>query len=174
MTRSNADVAAWPKTAVAIASGVLAVGAGVGVASVAYADTIAPAPNPTSAPSEIPSPETQPPVEPRNPYQPPVEPGNPYQPPGEPGNPYQSPVEPGDPYPGLSEDALIEELSRVLGIDTETLKAMLEEVRVTYGDEWSAAVNEQLDAAVEAGLLTQAEADAVREAINQSSNNLGR
>jgi hypothetical protein len=167
-------VAAWPKTAVAIVSGVLAVGAGVGVASVAYADTIAPAPNPTSAPSEIPLPETQPPVEPRNPYQPPVEPRNPYQPPVEPGNPYQPPVEPGDPYPGLSEDALLEELSRVLGIDTETLKAMLEEVRVTYGDEWAAAVNEQLDAAVQAGLLTQAEADAVREAINQSFNNLGR
>lgn len=167
-------MAAWPKTAVAIASGVLAVGAGVGMASVAYADTIAPAPNPTSAPSEIPSPEAQPPVEPRNPYQPPVEPGNPYQPPGEPGNPYEPPVEPGDPNPGLSEDALIEELSRVLGIDTETLRAMLEEVRVTYGDEWAAAVNEQLDAAVQAGLLTQAEADAVREALNQSSNNLGR
>jgi hypothetical protein len=157
-------VAAWPKTAVAIASGVLAVGAGVGVATVAYADTIAPAPNPTSAPSEIPLPETQPPVEP----------GNPYQQPGEPGNPYQPPAEPGNPYPGSGEDALIEELSRVLGIDTETLKAMLEEVRSTYGDEWAAAVNQQLDAAVAAGLLTQAEADAVRQAMNQSFNNIGR
>jgi hypothetical protein len=167
-------VAAWPKTAVAIASGVLAVGAGVGVATVAYADTIAPAPNPTSAPSEIPLPETQPPVEPGNPYQQPGEPRNPYQQPGEPRNPYQQPVEPGNPYPGSGEDALIEELSRVLGIDTETLKAMLEQVRVTYGDEWAAAVNEQLDVAVQAGLLTQAEADAVREAMNQSFNNLGR
>ena|GEM_PF-1531150 len=165
---------AWPKTAVAIASGVLAVGAGVGVATVANADTIAPAPNPTSAPSDIPSPETQPPVEPGNPYQQPGEPRNPYQQPGEPRNPYQPPVEPGNPYPDSSEDALIEELSRVLGIDTETLKAMLEEVRVTYGDEWAAAVNEQLDAAVQAGLLTQAEADAVRQALNQSFNNLGR
>jgi hypothetical protein len=146
-------VAAWPKTAVAIASGVLAVGAGVGVASVAYADTIAPAPNPTSAPSEIPSPETQPPVEPGNPYQPPVEPGNPDF--------------------GSAEDALIEELSRVLGIDTETLKAMLEEVRSTYGEEWSAVVNEQLDAAVAAGLLTQAEADAVRQALNESATTVG-
>jgi hypothetical protein len=187
-------VAAWPKTAVTIASGVLAVGAGVGVASVAYADTIAPAPNPTSAPSDVRSPESQPPVEPGNPYQAPAEPGNPYQPPAEPGNPYQAPAEPGNPYqapaepgnpyqpptepgnpyPGSSDDALIEELSRVLGIDTETLKAMLEEIRVTYGDEWSAAVNEQLDAAVQAGLLTQAEADAVRAAINQSFSNLGR
>jgi hypothetical protein len=153
MTRSNTDVAAWPKTAVAIASGVLAVGAGVGVASVAYADTIAPAPNPTSAPSEIPSPETQPPVAP--------------------GNPYQAPVEPGNPDYGSSEDALIEELSRVLGIDTETLKAMLEEVRATYGEEWSAVVNEQLDAAVAAGLLTQAEADAVRQALNDSATTVG-
>jgi hypothetical protein len=106
--------------------------------------------------------------------QPPVEPGNPYQQPGEPRNPYQPPAEPGNPYPGSGEDALIEELSRVLGIDTETLKAMLEEVRSTYGDEWAAAVNQQLDAAVEAGLLTQAEADAVRQAMNQSFNNIGR
>jgi hypothetical protein len=136
-------VAAWPKTAIAIASGVLAVGAGVGVAGVAYADT-PPTPSPTSAPSDIPVPETQP------------------------------PVEPGYPYPGSSDDALIEELSRVLGIDTETLKAMLEEIRVTYGDEWSAAVNEQLDAAVQAGLLTQAEADAVRQAIEASAYDLGR
>ena len=133
-------MAAWPKTAVAIASGVLVVGAGVGVASVAYAD-ITPAPSPTSAPIEPPLPETQP------------------------------PVEPGNPYPGSSEDALIEELSSVLGIDKETLKAMLEEVRVTYGDEWSAAVNAQLDAAVQAGYLTQAEADAVRQAVEES---LGR
>jgi hypothetical protein len=136
-------VAIWPKTAVAIASGVLAVGAGVGVASVAYADTT-PAPIPTSAPSEIPLPETQP------------------------------PVEPGNPYPGSSDDALIEELSRLLGIDKETLKAMLEEVRATYGDEWSAAVNEQLDAAVQAGLLTPAEADAVRAALDESLTNAGR
>lgn len=136
-------MAAWPKTAVAIASGVLAVGAGVGVASVAYADTV-PIPNPTSAPSEIPTPQPQP------------------------------PVEPGNPYPGPSEDALLEELSRMLGIDKETLKAMLEEVRVTYGEEWSAVVNEQLDAAVQAGLLTQAEADAVRQALGESLSTLGR
>jgi hypothetical protein len=136
-------VAIWPKTAVAIVSGVLAIGAGVGVASVAYAD-ITPAPIPTSPPSEIPSPETQP------------------------------PVEPGNPYPGSSDDVLIEELSRLLGIDKETLEVMLEEVRAIYGDDWSAAVNEQLDAAVQAGLLTPAEADAVRAAIDESVNNLGR
>jgi hypothetical protein len=121
---------------------VLALGAGVGVANVAYADT-APAPIPTSAPSDIPAPEVP-------------------------------PAEPGNPDFGYENDALIEELSRVLGIDTETLKAMLEEVRATYGEEWSAAVNEQLDAAVQAGLLTQAEADAVREALNESAISLGR
>jgi hypothetical protein len=135
-------VAVRPRTAVAIASGVLALSAGVGVASVAYADT-APTPSQPSAPSDIPSPEVLP------------------------------PVEPGNPDLGSGEDALIEELSRVLGIDTETLKAMLEEVRATYGEEWSAVVNEQLDAAVEAGLLTQAEADAVREALNENATTVG-
>ena len=133
---------AWPRTAVAIASGVLALGAGLGVASVAYADT-APVPNPTSAPSDIPAPEIP-------------------------------PVEPGNPDFGYGDDALIEELSRVLGVDTETLKAMLEEVRATYGEEWSAAVDAQLDAAVQAGLLTQAEADALRETLNESATSQGR
>jgi hypothetical protein len=144
-------VAAAKKATLAIASGILAVGASLGVASLAYADTT-PIPSPPTAPRGIPSPEW----------------------PGGPGGPDQVPGEPDAPDQVSGDDALIAELSRLLGIDQETLRAMLEEARSTYGPQWSAVVEDQLDAAVKAGLLTQAEADAVRKAIDESLISSGR
>jgi len=143
-------VAASKTAALAIASGILAVGAGMGVPNLAYADAI-PIPIPSSAPG-TPAPEA----------------------PGGPADPNQLPPDQVSPDQVSGDDALLEELSQVLGIDKETLKAMLEEARSTYGPEWSAAVEQQLDAAVQAGLLTQAEADAVRKAIDKSLITAGR
>jgi hypothetical protein len=132
-------VAAPTRTAAVIASGVLALGAGLGIATTAYAETTpTPIPAPTSAPSDVPVPQTEPP--------------------GVPGNP-------GDP---TGEDALVEELSRMLGVDQETIRAGLEELRATYGPQLKAALQAQLDEAVRNGALTQAEADALQKMIEEA------
>lgn len=142
-------MAAPTKTAAVIASGVLALGAGLGIATTAYADTT-PTPIPSSAPTEIPLPQTEPPVVPDNP-------GGPMgEDPG--GSMGEDPME---------EDALVQELSRMLGVDEETVRAGLEELRATYGPELAAGVKAQLDAAVQNGTLTQEEADAIQKAIEQ-------
>lgn len=132
-------MAAPTRTAAVITSGVLALGAGLGIATTAYADaTPTPMPAPTSAPSDVPVPQTEPP--------------------GVPGNP-------GDP---TGEDALVEELSRMLGVDQETIRAGLEELRATYGPQLKAALQAQLDEAVRNGALTQAEADALQKMIEEA------
>lgn len=143
-------MAASKTAALAITSGILAVGAGIGVANFAYADAT-PIPSPSGAPSGLPAPDA----------------------PGGPADPDQVSPDEVSPDQLSGDDAMLEELSRVLGIDKETLRATLEELRATYGPEWSAAVEEQLDAAVQAGLLSQAEADALRKAIEQSGVNVG-
>ena len=99
-------MAAPTKTAAVIASGVLALGAGLGIATTAYADPM-PTPIPSSAPTEVPAPQTDPPVVPDNP--------------GAPQG--QDPINPGDPQgqDPMSEDALVQELSRMLGVDEETV-----------------------------------------------------
>jgi hypothetical protein len=138
-------VAAPTKTAAVIASGMLALGAGLGIATTAYADTTAtPIPAPTSAPSDVPAPQTEPPGVPSN---------------------------PGDPK---GEDALVEELSRMLGVDQETIRAGLEELRATYGPQVKAALKTQLDEAVRNGTLTQAEADALQKMIEEGVHNFLR
>jgi hypothetical protein len=132
-------VAAPMRTAAVIASGVLALGAGLGIATTAYADTTpTPTPAPTSAPSDLPVPQTEPPDLPSN---------------------------PGDP---TGEDALVEELSRMLGVDQATIRAGLEELRATYGPQLKAALQAQLDEAVRSGALTQAEADALQKMIEEA------
>jgi hypothetical protein len=132
-------VAAPTRTAAVIASGVLALGAGLGIATTAYADTTpTPMPAPTSVPSDVPVPQTEPPGVPSN---------------------------PGDP---TGEDALVEELSRMLGVDQETIRAGLEELRATYGPQLKAALQAQLDEAVRNGALTQAEADALQKMIEEA------
>ena len=156
-------MAAPTKTAAVIASGVLALGAGLGIATTAYANPI-PMPNPSSAPTEVPAPQTEPPVVPDNPggplpqTEPPAVPNNPEGPTGQ------------DP---MGEEALVQELSRMLGVDEETVRAGLQELRATYGPQLAAAVKAQLDAAVQNGTLTQEEADAIQKAIERGLTTTG-
>jgi hypothetical protein len=143
-TRSNTPVAAWTKPAIVIASGMLALGGGIGVASVASADTTA-TPNPTTTPSSIPTPSSPPPGTER-------------------------PDWPTSPQQDEREAALIKVLSEMLGVDEAEVKAALDQVRAAYEAEGPAAVDAWLDEAVRSGILTQAEADAIRQAVEEGLN----
>jgi hypothetical protein len=134
-------VAAWTKPAIIIGSGMLALGAGLGVASVASADTPV-APAPTIAPSS------------------PTTPGGP--PPGA-----ERPDWPTSPEQQEREAALIKVLAEMLGVDETEIKAALDEVRAAYEAEGSAALDAYLDEAVRSGLLTQDEADAIKQAVEE-------
>jgi hypothetical protein len=134
-------VAAWTKPAIIIGSGMLALGAGLGVASVASADTPV-APTPTIAPSS------------------PTTPGGP--PPGA-----ERPDWPTSPEQQEREAALIKVLAEMLGVDETEIKAALDEVRAAYETEGSAALDAYLDEAVRSGLLTQDEADAIKQAVEE-------
>jgi hypothetical protein len=146
-------VPASTRTAVAIASGMLVLGAGVGVATTASADAT-PAPYPTTAPSiPTPTPDT------------PLPSGSP------PGA--ERPDWPTSPEQEEQEAALIKVLSDMLGVDESEIKAALDEVRAAYEAEGPAALDGYLDQAVEAGILTQEEADAIRQAVEQGVPDLG-
>jgi len=134
-------VAAWTKPAIIIGSGMLALGAGLGVASVASADTPV-APAPTIAPSSS------------------TTPGGP--PPGA-----ERPDWPTSPEQQEREAALIKVLAEMLGVDETEIKAALDEVRAAYEAEGSAALDAYLDEAVRSGLLTQDEADAIEQAVEE-------
>ena len=142
------------RTAVAIASGMLVLGAGVGVATTASADTTA-MPIPTSAPT-IPTPDTPLPSDPP--------PGT--ERPDWPTSPEQEAQE-------AQEAALIKVLSGMLGVDEAEVKAALDQIRAAYEAQGPAALDPYLEQAVQAGVLTQEEADAVRQAIEQGWVDLG-
>jgi hypothetical protein len=133
------------KTAIAIASGMLVLGAGLGVAGVAVAD-ITPTPYPTSTPTS-PTPSDPPPGTER-------------------------PDWPTSPDQGAQEAALIKMLAEMLGVDEAQIKAALDEVRAAYEAEGPAALDAYLDQAVQLGILTQEEADAVRQAVEGSMTDL--
>ena len=137
-------MAAWTKPAIVIASGMLALGGGIGVASVASADTTA-TPNPTTTPSSIPTPSSPPPGTER-------------------------PDWPTSPQQDEREAALIKVLAEMLGVDEAEVKAALDEVRAAYEAEGPAALDAWLDEAVRSGILTQAEADAIRQAVEEGLN----
>ena len=137
-------MAAWTKPAIVIASGMLALGAGIGLASVASADTPA-TPNPTTTPSSIPTPSSPPPGTER-------------------------PDWPTSPQQDEREAALIKVLSEMLGVDEAEVKAALDEVRAAYEAEGPAALDAWLDEAVQSGILTQSEADAIRQAVEEGLN----
>lgn len=158
MTGSN-NVSAPIKTAIAVASGMLVLGAGIGLATTASADT--PAPYPTTAPS-IPTPDTPLPSSP-----PPG--GLPSSPP--PGA--ERPDWPTSPEQELQEAALVKVLSGMLGVDEAQIKAALDEIRAAYVAQGPAALDPYLEQAVQAGILTPEEAAAVRQAIEQGWIDLG-
>jgi hypothetical protein len=180
-------VAASKKTAIAIASGVLALGAGIGVANLASADTT-PTPSPTSTPSGTPPQET----------------GRGWSGPGrgsqdgglareladklgleeakvaealrtikEENRPAGRPDPMTKPDLAEREAALASALSSKLGIDEAKIKSALDEIRAAHQSEREAALKARLDAAVQSGTLTQAEADAVQKAVDQGVINFG-
>jgi hypothetical protein len=150
MTGSN-NVSAPIKNAVAIASGMLVLGAGIGLATTASADTT-PSPYPTTAPS-IPTPETPQPSSP---------------PPGA-----ERPDGPTGPEQELQEEALVKVLSGMLGVDEAQVKAALDEIRAAYVTQGPAALDPYLEQAVQAGILTPEEAAMVRQAIEEGWIDLG-
>ncbi len=149
-------MSASTKTAVAIASGVLALGVGIGVASAnfASADTPVTPTEPTIAPPSDPIPTTPTPSDPP--------PGT--EQPGWPSNPDQAD----------QEAALIKVLSEMFGVDEAEVKAALDEMRVAYQAAGGpAAVDGYLDQAVQSGILTQEEADMIRQAVEQGMTSPG-
>ena len=177
------------KTIVAAAAGVMALGAGLGVASFASAD---PTPTPTSSPSAAPS---------GSPTAPNGKPGGW----GGPGRHGQGPREdalasqlatklgvdqakvaealktvreanrpttkptPGQatPDPAEGDAALAKALAPRLNLDEAKIKTALDEIRAARAADRAAALKTKLDAAVKAGTLTQAEADAVTKAVEK-------
>ena len=148
-------MSASTKTAVAIASGVLALGVGIGVASANFASADTPVtPTPTIAPPSDPIPTTPTPSDPP--------PGT--EQPGWPSNPDQAD----------QEAALIKVLSEMFGVDEAEVKAALDEMRVAYQAAGGpAAVDGYLDQAVQSGILTQEEADMIRQAVEQGMTSPG-
>jgi hypothetical protein len=143
MTRSNTPVATWTKPAIIIASGMLALGAGLGVASVASADTPA-TPNPTMTPT-APAP-------------------------GEPPQGSERPDWPTNPGQDEREAALIKYLSEMFGVEEAEVKAALDQIRAAYETEGEAALDSYLEEAVRSGYLTQDEADAIKQAVEEGLN----
>jgi hypothetical protein len=135
------------RTAVAIASGVFVLGAGLGVASVASADTPA-APSPTSTPL-APTPSVSPPG--------------------------PEPTElPSNPDQAAQEAELIKVLSELFGVEEATVRAALDEIRTAYQAEGGpAALDAYLEEAVRSGFLTQEEADMIRQAVEQAMSGSG-
>jgi hypothetical protein len=179
-------VAASKKSVVAVASGVFALAAGIGVAGLASADpTTAPAASPTGAPSA----------------------GTDRSGPGHGGSgrgdhsrfdgdltaklaeklgvtedristalkeirdankPDQSTKpDPGSkPDPSTRHAELAKALAAELGIDEAKIKTALDEIRAEHTAQRATALKDRLAAAVKAGTLTQAEADAVQKAFD--------
>jgi hypothetical protein len=61
----------------------------------------------------------------------------------------------------------------MLGIDEAQIKAALDEVRAAYEAEGPAALDGYLDQAVQAGILTQEEADTIRQAVEEGMTPVG-
>jgi len=161
-------VAVSIKTAVAIGSGLLVLGAGMGVASAAYADTPV-VPNPTTAPTIAPAPDNPAAPAPDNPAAP--APDNPAAP--APGNPAPQNGAHAWPMSPEQEEVLVKTLSSMLGADEAEVRAALDQVRADYAAKGPAALDPWLDKAVQAGILTQDEADALRRMVEQGGIDLG-
>jgi hypothetical protein len=61
----------------------------------------------------------------------------------------------------------------MLGVDEAQIRAALDQIRAAYAAEGPAALDAYLDQAVQSGILTQEEAEAVRQAVEQGVINLG-
>jgi hypothetical protein len=187
-------------TAMAVAAGVVTLGAGLGVATLASADpTATPSATPSASPSASPSQSATP--DGRGP-------GG-HRGPGEHGaredalatsladklgvteakvvaalqkfrednkpDPGATKPTPGTtrPDPTARDEALAKSLAGSLGVDEAKVKTALAEIRSAAQADRAAALKTKLDAAVKAGTLTQAEADAVTKAVDQGVINVG-
>lgn len=175
------------KTIVAAAAGVMALGAGLGVASLASAD---PTPTPTSSTSAAPSGSPAAPNGTHDGWGGPGRHGHgpradalPSQLASKLGvdrtkvadalkavreatRPTARPT-PGQarPDPAANDAALAKALAPKLNLDEAKIKTALDEIRAARAADRAAALKTRLDAAVKAGTLTQAEADAVTKAV---------
>jgi hypothetical protein len=61
----------------------------------------------------------------------------------------------------------------MLGVDEAEIRAALDQIRAAYEAEGPAALDAWLDQAVQSGILTQEEADAVRQAVEEGMSTLG-
>ena len=144
-------------------------GAGVGLATTASADTPAPYPTAPSSPApgaplpSIPTPGAPQPSIPT--------PGAPL--PSSPPPGAEQPDMPTSPEQQLQEAALVKVLSGMLGVDEAQIKAALDEIRAAYVAQGPAGLDPYLEQAVQAGILTPEEAAAVRQAIEQGWIDLG-
>ena len=68
---------------------------------------------------------------------------------------------------------LVSQLADKLGIDEAKVKAAFDEIQTARQADRAAALKDDLDAAVKAGTLTQAEADAVTKAVQKGVINAG-
>ena len=71
------------------------------------------------------------------------------------------------PDPAAREAALAKALAEKLGVDEAKVTTALAEIRAARQADRAAALKDRLDAAVKAGTLTQAEADAVQKAVEK-------
>lgn len=77
------------------------------------------------------------------------------------------------PDPTLRDEALAKSLAGSLKVDEAKVKTALAEIRSAAQADRAAALKTKLDAAVKAGTLTQAEADAVTKAVDRGVVNVG-
>jgi hypothetical protein len=84
-----------------------------------------------------------------------------------------SPTPGTQPDPAARDARLAASLAEQLGVSEDTVKTALAEIRAAAQAERTAALKEKLDAAVRAGTLTQAEADAVVKAADLGVVNVG-
>ncbi len=78
------------------------------------------------------------------------------------------------PDPAARDAALAKALATKLGVDEAKVKTALDEIRAARQADRATALKTKLDAAVKAGTLTQAEADAVTKAVEKGVINGGR
>ena len=174
------------------AVGLTAFGAAVGVASLASADpTATPSPSATSTPSGTPSTGTPDPGQRGGPERGPRSEQLAEQLAGKLGvseeqvatalaevweenRPFTERDPSQRPDPAERDADLAKALASKLGIDEAQVKAAIDEIRAERQAERAAALKEDLDAAVQAGTLTQAEADAVQKAVEKGVIHAGR
>ena len=147
----------------------LVLGAGVGLATTASADTPAPYPTAPSSPAPgAPLPSIPTPGAPQPSIPTPGAPLPTTPPPGA-----EQPDLPTSPEQQLQEAALVKVLSGMLGVDEAQIKAALDEIRSAYVAQGPAGLDPYLEQAVQAGILTPEEAAMVRQAIEQGWIDLG-